>query len=342
MKRCGAATLLLLFGIATGCAKVEAPKRAEPVVVPEAPALPNVYIEVNIPATEMTVYEDGVPKFVKPIAIGQGVYPTPALESSIKKIEWNPWWYPPPAAWAKDEKVTPPGPGNPLGQVKMALSEAILFHGTNKERSVGRPASHGCMRMFNQDAVEVAWYLQGLFSQQNDPALLEKYRRNRRTTFVVRLDAEVPVGLIYKPVVLRSDRLVFYPDYYRKLIRKDAAIAEEILASGARPECIDMEKVWALAREWPKERGTEIPVRSLLREEPACQVPLPTRTPPRALKGHPPSFAASIGKMTVNVLPSPTALSTVTRPPCSCAMCLTMASPRPVPPFARLRPLSMR
>lgn len=266
-----AALALALAAIVSGCAKVEAPKLPPPIAVPEVPALPNVYIEVNIPATEMVVYENGIPKFIKPIAIGQGIYPTPALEDSIKKIEWNPWWYPPPAAWAKDEKVTPPGPGNPLGLVKMPITEGILFHGTNKERSVGRPASHGCMRMFNEDAVEVAWYLQSLFSQKNDPALLETYRKHRRTTYVVRLDVEVPVGLIYKPVVLRGDRLLFYPDYYRKLIRKDAAIAEEILASGASTECIDMEKVWALAREWPKERGTEVFVRSLLREDAACQ-----------------------------------------------------------------------
>lgn len=41
-------------------------------------------------------------------------------------------------------------------------------------------------------------------------------------------------------------------------------------------------------------------------------------------------------------LPSPGALSTLTRPPCACATCLTMARPRPVPPLARLRALSTR
>ena len=41
-------------------------------------------------------------------------------------------------------------------------------------------------------------------------------------------------------------------------------------------------------------------------------------------------------------LPWPGVLSTVTRPPWAWAMCLTMASPRPVPPILRLRPASTR
>lgn len=243
---------------------------------PEAPAeeaRPEVLIEVNIPATELTLYENGKPLFVKPIAIGQGVYPTPEQESHIKKIEWNPWWYPPPAEWAKNDKVTPPGPGNPLGLVKMPLSDAILFHGTNKEKSVGRPASHGCMRMFNADAVEMAWYLQSHFSEQKDPALRELYQKKGKQTFVVKLDPPVPVRLVYKPLVVKEGKLVFYPDYYRRLKGKKAAreaILAAIASSPDAPKEIDEEKVNELAAHWPP-RGTEVPIASFAKatvEEP--------------------------------------------------------------------------
>ena len=43
-----------------------------------------------------------------------------------------------------------------------------------------------------------------------------------------------------------------------------------------------------------------------------------------------------------NVVPQPTALSAQTFPPWLCTMCLTMASPRPVPPLSRERALSTR
>ncbi len=246
----------------------------------EAPP-PDVLIEVNIPATELTLFENGKPLYVKPIAIGQGVYPTPEQESHIKKIEWNPWWYPPPAAWAKDDKPTPPGPGNPLGLVKMALSDAILFHGTNKEKSVGRPASHGCMRMFNADAVEMAWYLQSHFSDKKDPELRELYKKHGKTTYVVELNPPVPVRLTYKPVIAKDGSLIFYKDYYKKFKttkqRKDAIVAA-IEASGAAPAELDDEKIDELAAHWPTEK-TEVQIATLIKA-PVEKEAKPEKKPP--------------------------------------------------------------
>lgn len=248
-------------------------------------ARPEVMIEVNIPATELTLFENGKPLYVKPIAIGQGVYPTPEQESHIKKIEWNPWWYPPPAEWAKNDKVTPPGPGNPLGLVKMPLSDAILFHGTNKEKSVGRPASHGCMRMFNEDAVAMAWYLQSHFSDQKDPALRELYKKKSKQTFVVKLDPPVPVRLIYKPLIVKGDKLVFYPDYYRRLKNtkaKRAAIEAAIASSDQAPKALDEKKIDELAAHWPP-RGTEVPIESFAKapvEEPQPETAKPRHRRP--------------------------------------------------------------
>jgi lipoprotein-anchoring transpeptidase ErfK/SrfK len=251
-------------------------KEAEPSAMQTEAQRPTVHIEVNIPATEFTLYEDGAPLFVRPVAIGQGIYPTPEQESHIKKIEWNPWWYPPPdAPWAKDEKPTPPGPGNPLGLVKMPLSEAILFHGTNKERSVGRPASHGCMRMLNADATEIAWYLQSHFSSKNDPALRELYKKHSKTTYVVMLDEPVPVRLVYKPVIAREGKLIFYPDYYKKLAnakKKEEAILAVLAANNWSEDKLDRSKVNDLAKHWPP-RGTEVPIESLEKSAPPPEIP---------------------------------------------------------------------
>jgi murein L,D-transpeptidase YcbB/YkuD len=228
----------------------------------------DVSIEVNIPATELLLSEDGVPVFRRPVAIGQGVYPTPEQESAIQRIEWNPWWYPPPdAPWAKDAKPTPPGPGNPLGFVKMPLSGEILFHGTNKERSVGHAASHGCMRMYNRDIAEIAWYLQERFSEKADPALRELYRKNRSTTYRVELSTPIPVRLVYRPCVVREEQLSLYPDHYGKVWgRKKAAILTELIRAGYGVEEIDAALVEQLAKEWPM--NAPVPVVELLREKP--------------------------------------------------------------------------
>lgn len=270
-----AAALVPRAAIPASEAPVQAPAPEVPPPAPEeaeAKPAPDVFIEVNIPATEMTVYENGVPLFRRRIAIGQGVYPTPVQESSIKRIEWNPWWYPPPSDWAKGEKPKPPGSGNPMGLVKLPLSEAILFHGTNKSWTVGQAASHGCMRMHNRDVTAVAWYLQTNFSEKKDPSLRETYRKNGGTTFVVKLITPVPVNLVYRPVVARNGSLFFYPDHYNRYAgRRKAAIIGELLRSGVDIGIVDDEKVDELTAQWPL-RAAEVQIRDLMIDAPAPDI----------------------------------------------------------------------
>lgn len=53
--------------------------------------------------------------------------------------------------------LLPPGPNNPVGVIWIALSKpGIGMHGTNTPSTIGRAASHGCMRLANWDAVRLA------------------------------------------------------------------------------------------------------------------------------------------------------------------------------------------
>jgi hypothetical protein len=247
-------------------APVEAPPPSAGAASPET-SVPDVFIEVNIPATELILYEDGVPLFIRRVAIGRGIYPTPQQESEIKRIEWNPWWYPPPySAWAKNDKPTPPGPRNPLGLAKLPLSGDILFHGTNAAWSVGRAASHGCMRMHNQDVTDLAWYLQQHFSDQKDPALREEYRKFGWKTFRVPLSKPVPVKLVYRPVVARDGQLLFFTDHYNRVAgNRKAAIVTEFLRAGYEIDGMDDAAIERLSKEWPVDR--RLPIVKLMREQ---------------------------------------------------------------------------
>ena len=82
------------------------------------------------------------------VATGQAIYPTPLGRFQII-VKWkNPWWYPPNDPWAKGEKPTPPGPGNPLGTRWMGISSpGVGIHGTPQSGSIGYSLSHGCIRM---------------------------------------------------------------------------------------------------------------------------------------------------------------------------------------------------
>jgi len=53
--------------------------------------------------------------------------------------------------------LLPPGPRNPVGVMWIALNKkGIGIHGTNEPDSIGRSASHGCIRLANWDVVRLA------------------------------------------------------------------------------------------------------------------------------------------------------------------------------------------
>ena len=93
-----------------------------------------------------------------PVSVGQEGYNTPAGQYTIGHMIWNPRWVPPSSDWARDHKPEPPGAvSNPMGRVKMFFREPDLYiHGTALPSSLGRARSHGCVRMRNTDAVELA------------------------------------------------------------------------------------------------------------------------------------------------------------------------------------------
>jgi len=64
----------------------------------------------------------------------------------------NPTWTPP---WSPGHTM-PGGGNNPLGARALYLGWTnYRIHGTNAPGSIGSPASHGCVRMFNPDVIDL-------------------------------------------------------------------------------------------------------------------------------------------------------------------------------------------
>lgn len=197
-------------------------------------------IVVNIAARQLFLYDkDNLLVKSYPVAVGSNAYKTPAGTREMTQIVWNPWWNPPKSPWAANDVDTPPGPNNPLGPVKMKLGSAILIHGTNKPKSIGTAASHGCMRMYSQDALEVATWLQMQVTDQNTPEVFEKYGANRRRSFYVELAQPVPVDIVYDLVDVQDDKLLVYSDIYYRGKNKMDDIKAELESFGYNPEKFD-------------------------------------------------------------------------------------------------------
>jgi lipoprotein-anchoring transpeptidase ErfK/SrfK len=106
-------------------------------------------IVVSLPDRKIALFEEGRLVKVYPIAVGKHSTPSPNGSFHIASRVVKPTWYQP-------GKVVPAGPENPLGTRWMGLGyKGYGIHGTNRPRSIGKAASHGCIRMRNQDVEDL-------------------------------------------------------------------------------------------------------------------------------------------------------------------------------------------
>lgn len=93
-----------------------------------------------------------------PVAVGREGMQWFGTTSVTRKAK-DPDWRPTPdmrKANPKLPEVVKGGPGNPLGARALYLAQGYLrIHGNNDNNSIGRSASHGCYRMYNEDVIEL-------------------------------------------------------------------------------------------------------------------------------------------------------------------------------------------
>jgi lipoprotein-anchoring transpeptidase ErfK/SrfK len=135
---------------------------AGPASTPDRHATPEIVaqemrLEISLSARELYEYRGDERVRTWPVAVGQPGHETPEGSWGIHQVDWNPDWTPPDSDWAADADYTPPGhPRNPMGRVRMIYRAPYSIHGTEELESLGRAASHGSVRMANDDIIELA------------------------------------------------------------------------------------------------------------------------------------------------------------------------------------------
>lgn len=129
------------------------------VLLPSEYILPNAPrdgIVINLP--EMRLFDftvDSEQPTVIAVAIGDAEDPSPVGEFRIGNKREDPYWNVPESIRAENPAlpaVVPPGPENPLGDRWLTLGTTSYgIHGTNNIWSIGRIATHGCVRLYNDD-----------------------------------------------------------------------------------------------------------------------------------------------------------------------------------------------
>jgi lipoprotein-anchoring transpeptidase ErfK/SrfK len=136
MKRLAAITSVMLMATAEALAQ-------------DRPARPTRRIVVSLPDRKLAVLESDRVIKIFPTAVGAPASPSPVGVYKIVTTIPDPTWYGP-------GKVIGPGKNNPIGTRWLGLSlHGYGIHGTNAPGSIGKNASHGCVRLRNHDVEEL-------------------------------------------------------------------------------------------------------------------------------------------------------------------------------------------
>lgn len=125
-------------------------------VLPDAP---RAGLVINVPEMQLYDFTAGPEPEVFAIAIGDQMDPSLVGAFRIGARRERPAWTVPASIRAEKPHlpaVVPPGPDNPLGDHWMTIGATSYgIHGTNNPWSIGREATHGCIRLYNDEVARL-------------------------------------------------------------------------------------------------------------------------------------------------------------------------------------------
>jgi L,D-transpeptidase ErfK/SrfK len=114
---------------------------------------------VNVPEMQLYDFTRAGEMEVLAVAIGDEMDPSLVGEFRVGRKRERPAWRVPKSILAERPElppVVPPGPDNPLGDHWLTIgSTSYGIHGTNNRWSIGREATHGCLRLYNEDVARL-------------------------------------------------------------------------------------------------------------------------------------------------------------------------------------------
>ena len=228
----------LMAAAAPLAARAQAPAPA-----PQGPSSA-LRLDINIPENRLRVYDGDSLLKVYRVSVGKPGHDTPDGDFTIDHAEWNPWWRPPPGReWTRDRQVTPPGPSNPMGRVKLFFAPLYYIHGSPEVSALGTPASHGCIRMMNRDVIELARLIHRYNGGTLSDSAITRLLATPSQTRASRIATPVPLRLRYDPIVVAGDTLRIYRDFYARNRIHNEGVLQALIAAGYDPSSIDRDAI---------------------------------------------------------------------------------------------------
>jgi L,D-transpeptidase catalytic domain len=198
----------------------------------------DIKITVNVPAFQMTLWQNG--KEVKTYWVGVGMkdYPIFIGKMDGSAVIWNPSWIPPNSDWVGTHKGIKAGdvilgsdPRNPLGRLKIPLGMGYLIHQAKGPGDLGSLVSHGCVRVMLPDLYDLA---EKIVAARSLPVTAKQIAAAKasKKTLTAPLDPAIPVEITYDTMVVEAGKLHIYPDVYGYKTNTPAMLRAELKSSG--------------------------------------------------------------------------------------------------------------
>lgn len=177
----------------------------------------NVKISVNVPAFQMTFWQNEKEVKNYPIGVGMKDHPIFVGLRNIDVLIWNPVWIPPDSEWVapalRGEIIKPTDPRNPLGKIKIPLGYGYLIHQAKGTQDMGNLVSHGCIRVMRNDLYDLNDKIIAAQTLDISDSEISKAKRTKETV-LVEFQKSLPIEITYDTMVVEAGNLRIYPDVY--------------------------------------------------------------------------------------------------------------------------------
>jgi lipoprotein-anchoring transpeptidase ErfK/SrfK len=120
-----------------------------------SPHAQRLRLEIDLSRRQLILYQDETQVKSYPVAVGRQGWRTPIGSFEVAQMIHDPAWTNP----FTGRVIAGGSPENPLGRYWIGFwtdgQNWVGMHGTPNPESVGREASHGCIRLYNRDIQEL-------------------------------------------------------------------------------------------------------------------------------------------------------------------------------------------
>lgn len=214
----------------------------------------DIKLSVNVPAFQMTFWQNGKEVKNYPIGVGLKEYPIFVGLRDIQYVIWNPVWIPPDSDWVRPalrgKIIKPTDPRNPLGKIKIPLGYGYLIHQAKGKQDLGNLVSHGCIRVLRNDLYDLNEKIVSAKSLEVTDDEISNAKRTKET-YVIEMENKLPIEITYDTLVVEADKLRIYPDVYGYKKNTVENLRKELSDNGVDETEIsdtDLEKMLAKAK----------------------------------------------------------------------------------------------